>query len=162
MSRFGVGPAFTLTTLAYAAIAFVVSRTAPAVFGLPVVPYWVLVAAGALLIGLGTAWYVMALRAIMRAYHADALCTTGPAALCRHPIYASWIVLIIPGLCLLMNSWPALTVPVFAYVVARVLVRKEEAYLTERFGEAYRAYQRQVPAIIPRPWRRAHTRNDTR
>jgi protein-S-isoprenylcysteine O-methyltransferase Ste14 len=30
----------------------------------------------------------------------------------------------------------------------------EEEKLAREFGPAYRAYQRQVPRLVPRPWRR--------
>jgi protein-S-isoprenylcysteine O-methyltransferase Ste14 len=153
MSRFGVGPAFSLLTLAYFAATLIVDRRWSDTFTMRVAPYTLHVLAGAALILAGLVFYGLGVRCIMRAYNADTLCTHGPAAVCRHPIYAAWVVLVIPGICLLLNSWLVLTTPAFAYAVVRLLVRKEERYLEDRFGDAYRAYRRRVPAVIPRPWR---------
>ena len=71
----------------------------------------------------------------MRAYNADKLCTDGAFGLCRHPVYASWTVLLLPGIALLIGSWILLTIPVVMAAILRWLVREEEEYLAERFGE---------------------------
>jgi protein-S-isoprenylcysteine O-methyltransferase Ste14 len=38
----------------------------------------------------------------------------------------------------------------FAIVTGAIMIRTEEKELVERFGEAYRDYQQEVPAIVPR------------
>ena len=38
------------------------------------------------------------------------------------------------------------------YIALRWLVRDEEAWLEQTFGEAYRAYRRRVPAVMPTGW----------
>ena len=58
----------------------------------------------------------------------------------------------VPGIALLVNSWLALTVPVVMYILLRLMVRKEEAYLEERFKEEYLAYKRSTPAVLPVGW----------
>lgn len=116
------------------------------------VPYWVLAAIGAALCLIGVPFWIAGVRAAMRAYEAKTLCTDGAFGLCRHPIYGSWVVFIVPGVALLMNSWIALTVPVVMYVLLRLMVCQEEAYLEREFGEAYRAYKRRVPAVLPLGW----------
>jgi protein-S-isoprenylcysteine O-methyltransferase Ste14 len=51
-----------------------------------------------------------------------------------------------------MNSWIGLTVPVVMYVIVKFLVSKEDEYLEQEFGEEYRVYKKQVPAILPLGW----------
>lgn len=68
----------------------------------------------------------------------------------RHPWYSSALVVI------WTRDWdPAWLVTAAALTFYLWLgARWEEAKLVESFGEAYRAYQRQVPFLMPRPWRR--------
>jgi protein-S-isoprenylcysteine O-methyltransferase Ste14 len=76
------------------------------------------------------------------------LVTDGPYALVRHPIYTG-IVTTILGAALLWNSLLTLVlaalmaVPLFFHTVY------EEALFEQHFGDAYRAYQRRVPRLVP-------------
>ena len=73
------------------------------------------------------------------------LVTSGPYSLCRHPLYSS-AGLFFPGLALLLFS-PASLVAcglVFAYLAYRIGV--EERLLHRKFGRAYAAYSKKVPA----------------
>lgn len=88
----------------------------------------------------------------MRAYNADALVTNGIFRCCRHPLYASWVVFIVPGIVLLANSWIGLTTPVVMYFLLRSLVKAEERYLESVFGSDYLDYKSVVPCILPYGW----------
>ncbi|MBI3722986.1 hypothetical protein HY251_03385, partial [bacterium] len=44
-------------------------------------------------------------------------------------------------------------VPLYAIVIAFLVVREEEA-LAERYGADHAAYRARVPGFFPRPWRR--------
>jgi protein-S-isoprenylcysteine O-methyltransferase Ste14 len=114
------------------------------------VPRYVLAAVGSGLVLAGVPLYVWGLRVFRRAWGQGELATTGPYARCRHPIYATWIFLIVPGVCLLTGSWLVLTAPLAMYAAARLFVWKEEADLERRFGEAYRAWRRRTGAFVPR------------
>ena len=72
--------------------------------------------------------------------------------MCRHPVYAAWVVFFVPAVMLFFNTWLGLTAPLFMYVVIRVLVDKEEIYLEEMFGEAYLLYKKRVPLVLPIGW----------
>jgi protein-S-isoprenylcysteine O-methyltransferase Ste14 len=75
---------------------------------------------------------------------------SGPFAYARHPVYLSMIFELL-GIGLMLNAWFTL-VGVFALFVPTVIarVRLEEAALLEQFGETYRDYMRETPAILPR------------
>ena len=75
----------------------------------------------------------------------------GAFALVRHPVYAAWIVFLLPGLGLLSRSWLLLVTPLVAYAVFKTLIAKEDDYLTERFGQPYLDYRARVREIIPLP-----------
>ena len=149
MSRFGVGPVFALGSLACLSVAIGLHLWRPEVFRIEIVPGWVPIAIGVVLIAVAVPVCVVAVRTVMRAYERDGLCTSGVYRLCRHPVYAVWVLLLAPGVLLLFRSWVLLAVPAAMYAIARLLVRREEAYLERRFGDAYREYRRRVPAIVP-------------
>lgn len=117
-------------------------------------PHWVPVTLGTLLIVLGLIVMISGGATVMHAYNQDTLCTRGICGVCRHPIYAAWVVFLVPGIALLLNSWITLAAVPVLYVALRWFVRDEEAYLERRFGDEYRAYKRRVPAILPLGWLR--------
>jgi protein-S-isoprenylcysteine O-methyltransferase Ste14 len=151
MTVWGVGPRFTVLSVGYGAVCLAVSFWLPDIFLIDTVPVWLLVLLGSLLIAVGIPFFFVSAAAVHRAYHAGRLLTGGVYRLCRHPLYASWVVFIVPGVVLITRTWLGLSVPVFMYVLLRILVRKEEAYLESRFGEEYRAYRARVPAVFPLP-----------
>lgn len=81
--------------------------------------------------------------------YADELVTGGLFAHARNPLYLGNLLLLL-GLLIIFNSPGAylivLPLAVFFYVA---IVAAEEAYLRERFGEAYEEYCRRVPRWIP-------------
>jgi protein-S-isoprenylcysteine O-methyltransferase Ste14 len=78
------------------------------------------------------------------------LITKGVYAYFRHPIYGSWIVFIIPGIVLILNSLLGLTIPFVMYAIFKILVAEEEIYLEEKFGDQYFEYKRKVGGIFPK------------
>ena len=81
-------------------------------------------------------------------WHAvERLVTTGPFARSRNPIYVG-DALIYLGLAGWAGSWTALLLlPPILLVMTRWVIRREEAYLGQRFGTAYEAY-----AVRVRRW----------
>jgi protein-S-isoprenylcysteine O-methyltransferase Ste14 len=45
---------------------------------------------------------------------------------------------------MLMNGWIVILTPIAAWLLQRLAIAPEEAYLEGRFGEAYLAYKRRV------------------
>lgn len=146
MTRWGVGPSIAIPTILYAAAAGVATWLWPTVCVIPAAP---LVVAGIVLLVIGIPMLVVAARAATVAYNSDKLATTGIFHLTRNPIYSAWIVFIIPGLVLLSHSWPLLLTPVVAYIVFKARIGRENEYLEQRFGDAYRKYKSEVNEIIP-------------
>lgn len=80
-----------------------------------------------------------------------ALIRSGPYALTRHPIYTG-LLLALLGTALARDSVAGLIGLCLLVAGLVTKVRQEEALLTEHFGTAYRTYQAEVPALIPRLW----------
>ena len=149
MPFWGVGPAVGVPTACYGLAALAVTLLRPSPFAIAWLPYPWLAALAGLLLAVGVPWYVIAVRTVWKAYRAERLATDGLYALCRHPIYAGWILLLLPALGLLANSWLVLSTAVVMYVLTRLLVRREEQNLEAQFGEQYAEYKRRTNAIFP-------------
>jgi protein-S-isoprenylcysteine O-methyltransferase Ste14 len=156
MTRWGIGPAFLLCSLLFSAAILGVGWQNHHLFRIDAMPRSALLAAGAILIALGIPLWIAGLVAAMRAFSARRLCTSGAFAVCRHPVYASWAVLIVPGIALTTGNWLALTIPVFMCALLSHLVRPEDEYLARTFGADYAAYRSRVPAILPVGWLARH------
>ena len=76
---------------------------------------------------------------------ATSLVESGPYRFTRNPIYIGFI-LVYFGLAIMATSvWMLLLLIPVLMVLQRGVVEREEAYLIEKFGEAYRKYQSRVP-----------------
>lgn len=75
---------------------------------------------------------------------ATALVTDGPFRYSRNPMYVS-LTLGYLGVTLLMNSfWPLVLLPTVLLTLRFWVIAREEAHLTEVFGDGYAAYCRRV------------------
>jgi protein-S-isoprenylcysteine O-methyltransferase Ste14 len=83
-----------------------------------------------------------------------ALVRTGPYALTRHPIYTGLLLALI-GTALVRGTFASL-LGLFLLMLGLMLkIRQEERLLIAHFGDAYRAYQAEVPGVVPWPGNRA-------
>ena len=86
-----------------------------------------------------------------RRVYAEDLVTDGVYALVRNPMYVGNLLIVV-GVAIAANSWATVLVgiplAVFMYIC---IVAAEEEYLLARFGEAFKAYCRDVPRWLPRP-----------
>lgn len=77
---------------------------------------------------------------------------SGPFRWVRHPAYFSMILELL-ALALICNAFfTLLLIPVFFVPVLIMRIRIEEIALVEKFGDAYRTFQRTKPALIPWKW----------
>lgn len=77
---------------------------------------------------------------------------SGPFRFLRHPTYFS-MILEIAAFGLVCSAWYMLLVVPFAFIPALIMrLRLEEPALVDKFGDAYRDYQRRVPMVIPYKW----------
>jgi protein-S-isoprenylcysteine O-methyltransferase Ste14 len=77
------------------------------------------------------------------------LVTRGPYRWVRHPLYTLGLTLFL-SLALISASWLLAAGIGLAYVFVLRRTPIEEAKLAERFGEAYRSYQRRTGPYLPR------------
>ena len=151
MTVFGVGPSWAFFSILYAIAAYFVTRAFP-VFRIPEQMYPVLTFLSIPLLLVGILYYVLSGKAVVKAFSSSKLLTDGVYGICRHPLYGSWILFIVPGIELFTRSWLGLTTSVAMYLMLRAMVKSEEDYLAAKFGDIYREYKARIPFISPLGW----------
>ena len=68
----------------------------------------------------------------------------GPYRFTRNPLYLQMIIVCIGFAVLLMNWWILALTPICAWLLQRLAILPEEAYLERKFGDTYLAYKRRV------------------
>jgi protein-S-isoprenylcysteine O-methyltransferase Ste14 len=81
--------------------------------------------------------------------HEQRLVITGIRTQVRHPIYLGHLCEVM-GWTLATGSIALCGLLVFAAITGAIMVRKEDAELEQRFGDAYRQYRDSVPALLPK------------
>jgi protein-S-isoprenylcysteine O-methyltransferase Ste14 len=80
------------------------------------------------------------------------LVKTGPFRYLRHPVYLS-MILELAAFILICSAWGMLLLVPVLFIPAMIMrLRLEEPAMVEKFGDAYRDYQRRVPMLIPYKW----------
>ncbi|HEY9480446.1 MAG TPA: isoprenylcysteine carboxylmethyltransferase family protein [Gemmatimonadaceae bacterium] len=75
---------------------------------------------------------------------ASAMVTDGPYAWTRNPMYLSLTIFYL-GLALLTGMlWPVIVLPVVLALLIVFVIRREERYLDDAFGEEYAAFRKRV------------------
>lgn len=81
----------------------------------------------------------------------EVLCTHGPYAMVRHPLYLGNIIVMV-GFLILARSWLlALVLGPYTTFHYWAVIRSEEKWLAARFGEEWMQYKSRVPLILPKP-----------
>jgi protein-S-isoprenylcysteine O-methyltransferase Ste14 len=118
---------------------------------------WVL---GVLFILAGFSIYRSALQGFNRAqisglvelepgHHEQKLVITGIRRQVRHPIYLGHLCEVF-GWAVGTGSIALCTLLVFGAITGAIMIRKEDRELEERFGDVFRQYRQQVPALLPK------------
>ncbi len=76
-------------------------------------------------------------------YTTDAVVTSGPYRISRHPAYLAYALAMLGAGLLMDNVWTLLLVPV-AVLIADSAARREETYLMAKHEDRYRPYRSEV------------------
>lgn len=125
-------------------------------------PSWPLCGLGTLLILAGESLRIFAVRYAGGATRttkvgAPSLCTTGPYARMRNPLYVANMI-VYTGIALVAGAEnvliPLTATWIFFFIQYALIVSLEEATLMGLFGDDYLEYKKNVPALFPRltPW----------
>ena len=102
---------------------------------------------GIAFIVLGMIIYIITIIQFLKSFNKGKLITTGVYKYSRNPLYASWIIFILPGLAFYFNNWIFLTAAFAMYIACRLYIKSEEVQLMASFGDAYTEYCNKVGRI---------------
>jgi len=143
MSIRGAAPQIASLTFLYLLISFIISSLMKPAFQINS-DNRVLTAIGLILIVPGIIMVAVSGRMVLRSFNENTLMRTGLYRVFRNPMYAAYFLFIIPGICLLLNSWLVLTTIPVNYVLFQIFIQKEYIYLREKFGKEYEEYLKTV------------------
>ncbi len=158
----GASPIIFFTTIAYAIPIIVINHFLKPMFALNFIARRVLIAVAILLLCLGIPMYFITLRILIMAYRRQELITNGIFSICRNPLFAVVIFLLLPGILLLFNSWLLLTIPCFAYIMFKLFIGREERLMEKAFRQKYVEYKNNTPALFPKIWKWQRSGSDPR
>ncbi|MGE5682911.1 MAG: methyltransferase family protein [Bacillota bacterium] len=136
----GSAPVIAIPTFIYLLLTVIISSYMKPAFRITEDHYTVLAAIAAIMIITGIIGVVSVARKLLVCFKQKVLMTDGLFRVCRNPMYVSYILFIIPGICLLFNSWLVLTTPIINITLTLIFVPKEYEYLEQTFGDEYRQY----------------------
>jgi len=151
MTRCGIGPKFSIITVLYGVAASCTTYYHPGFFLIRSIPFWFLVSIGTILLAVGLFIYLVSLKVFNAGYKKGRLVTEGPFSIVRHPIYASWILLVYPGLACFFRSWLMFGAPLVAFIFFKIFIHEEEKHLAKKFGRSYQTYRENVNQLFPFP-----------
>jgi protein-S-isoprenylcysteine O-methyltransferase Ste14 len=122
-------------------------------FEIHFIPYKILVAVAIILMGSGIPLYIITLKVLKAAYKRRELITKKVFSVCRNPLFAVVIFLLLPGILLFFNSWLLLTIPCFTYLMFKIFIGREEYLMEKEFGQEYAEYKSNTPPIFPKIWK---------
>ena len=145
MTRWGIGPIFGIYTACYSILMYWINTLLPTTF---IFPFQIEI--GISLIIIGFILFIYPAITIDKYFNEGKLRTNGMYKICRHPIYVSWILIIIPGIVLCWGSIIGLSIPLYSYLVFRSFIYKEENYLANKFNSEYFTYKSSINVIFPK------------
>lgn len=147
MNLFGIGPRI----VGGGAFAFAACETASLSLGIFRYPleYKSCIIVSLIFFLPGAALWLAAAYTVTKGFAEGRLVTTGVFAILRNPLYAAFILFIVPAFSFLLDSWLILLVSLVMYIIFRKYIAKEEEFLSEKFGQAFFDYRSRVSRIIP-------------
>jgi len=149
MSIRGIGPLLAIAGAGAAIAVIVVERLTG--FKLPLPSPWrewgFFVGIAMMIVG-GVFWISSGVL-VKRAFGAHHLVTSGIFRVSRNPMYAGFILFLIPGLALILNDIMLIIISVVMFVAFKAGIDREESFLAKEFGEEYERYRRSVPQLVP-------------
>jgi len=148
-NRLGVGPKWALPTVLYCVAALIAHFAAYPRFVIAPFSAATCAIVGASLVIVGACMYAAAWVSLRRGFETGTLVKDGLYAVMRHPLYASSIFFILPGVALALRSWLLLPMPVVAYVAFRICLSAEDDDLHKQYGDDFARYRNTTNALFP-------------
>jgi protein-S-isoprenylcysteine O-methyltransferase Ste14 len=105
---------------------------------------WGLLVVGIILVASGMLTFRRARTAIIPSHGASRLVTDGPYCYTRNPMYTGLTIASAGAAALIDSAWPLIMLPLVLIALVRLVISREEAYLSDAFGAEYVAYKARV------------------
>jgi protein-S-isoprenylcysteine O-methyltransferase Ste14 len=151
LNSLGIGPKIAGITLPWLAAVIYLAYKSESSFSIFENENKIIFFIGLALVIIGSIIYFLTIPLLLKGLKETKLVTTGTYYLCRNPLYAAILLLIVPGISLLMNSWLILTTSIVAYIVFKIFIKSEVAEMETFFGDEYRKYRAETPEFFPFP-----------
>lgn len=149
MNLLGIGPLIALAGGLGAGIVLLLQHRFGIAWRAPAEWTFHMRGAAAVLITVGIYFWLGSAWRIAHQARAHTLITAGVYRLSRNPMYAAFIVFLVPGIALLINNLLLGVAALGMYAVFKLKIRKEEDYLRQEFGDAFAEYRQRVPQLMP-------------
>jgi protein-S-isoprenylcysteine O-methyltransferase Ste14 len=144
MTELGVAPLIAVPSFLYLGAAIALHVVRFPLFAFTPTPGPVMRIAGSVLIAFGLFMLLSSGLRVLKGFREQSLLADGFFAVFPNPMYAAFVLAIVPGLALVLDSWLVLTAMAVVYALFRALVPAEDRWLKEKFGAQYDEYRRRV------------------
>ena len=153
LTFWGASPIIFIITILYTIPVIIINYFLQPAFKISFIPYNILLVIAVFLLCIGIPLYITTLKVLKTAYRKRQLVKNGIFSVCRNPLFAVVIILILPGIILFFNSWLLLTIPCFMYFIFKIFISREEYLMEREFGQEYIKYKKSTSAIFPNIWK---------
>lgn len=140
----GAAPKIAIPTFLWIIITVIIDSITSPLFKITMKHYSTLLIIAVIMILIGAIMVIIVARKLLKSFKAGILMTDGLYKVFRNPMYAAYFLFIIPGICLLFNSWLVLTSVIINGILFKIFIREEHRYLEEKFGSEYNVYLEKV------------------
>jgi protein-S-isoprenylcysteine O-methyltransferase Ste14 len=151
LNFYGIGPKIGRIALPWFAVTIAVSLLYKPFFSIYRGESELLFYTGLAMLASGFILYFSTLPLLLKGIRETKLVTGGAYYLCRNPLYAAFLLLLLPGTAFMLNSWLILTAPVTGYILFKKNIKNECKEMEEFFGNDYKKYASETPELFPLP-----------
>jgi protein-S-isoprenylcysteine O-methyltransferase Ste14 len=153
MDFYGVGPKIGRVLIPWWVVTIILSFTSE-YFRFTHERSITLMVVGSVYFFIGLIFYFTSVKFLLNGLKKGRLVTKGTFFLCQNPLYVSFVLMLIPAIGLLLNSWLVLTTCVVGFILMKVYISNEYQVLEEAFGSEYLKYKAVTPEFFPLPMKK--------
>ena len=149
LNYFGIGPKIGMVTIPWLVVTIFIGGNKYINFMYTSGNSDTLIIVGTVLLIIGLILYYSTLKLLITGIKETRLITTGTYSICQNPLYSVYMLVLIPALSLIFNSWLILSSSIMGYILFKIFISNEYRELEKFFGEEYLNYKNETPEFFP-------------